>query len=132
MRISDWSSDVCSSDLVQHLENARVAGHDLAIEDAVQQQARLVRHLQRLAGVAHGAAQRARAQRNAFGVEGRASGQYAASLAQQVPRQRGPGYLAGGDLAQRTKARLEGTECVSPRSIPMTPQYEHKKHCNGQ
>ncbi|HEY9541641.1 MAG TPA: DUF1631 family protein, partial [Luteimonas sp.] len=51
--------------IVQPFENARVAGHHLAIEDAVQQQARLVGDLQRLAGVAHGAAQRARAQRDA-------------------------------------------------------------------
>src|SRR3546814_12457519 len=43
MRISDWSSDVCSSDLVaDHLRGVRVRPEDVVVEEAVPVESRLL------------------------------------------------------------------------------------------
>src|SRR3546814_2721950 len=46
MRISDWSSDVCSSDLLQHLHHPRTGGHEAA--EVVEERPRLVHGVEAL------------------------------------------------------------------------------------
>src|SRR3546814_17258338 len=46
MRISDWSSDVCSSDLLQHLHHHRTGGHEAA--EVVEERPRLVHGVEAL------------------------------------------------------------------------------------
>ena len=63
--------------------------HHPAIEDAVQQQSRFQRQLQRLRRLAHDPAQRLRPERDAFGIERGRAGDHAEALAEQVQRQAG-------------------------------------------
>ena len=86
---------------VELLQHRRVVGHHQAIEQPVQQFARLRPHLQRTAGVAQGAADPLRAQRKAFGIQRRRAREHAEALSEEVHRQAGAAFLADGDLAQQ-------------------------------
>src|SRR3546814_15968109 len=99
MRISDWSSDVCSSDLVDELL-ATLAGQEggeiFEIDDPRGDHCRA-------------AERRLAAQRPEIGKAGYrifALGRGAAALARDVGADR-------GDQAQRSEGRRVGKECVS-------------------
>src|SRR3546814_16232669 len=99
MRISDWSSDVCSSDLVvlNYQVVMRICGNVSAVRDAALQAVRLAQR----SSAAAGAASECRLPR---------------SLIPANPR-----------LYLRTEERRVGNECVSTCRSRWSP-YDDKKH----
>src|SRR3546814_20088303 len=100
MRISDWSSDVCSSDLVAALRR-RHAAVPAAIEVAIDDDLAAVEQ------AAHAAVRQLVDEEDA---------------ARQQPAQ----DLRGARIAERSEARRVGPECVSPCRLRWL-QYNYQK-----
>ncbi len=95
-----WQQAVGGHGRVDLLDQLRVLRHDLAVEGAIQQQARVERQLQGVHRLAQDRAQRVRPARQAFDVRGRRGGEHAEALPQQVQVEAGARTVARRDVAQ--------------------------------
>src|SRR3546814_12388353 len=123
MRISDWSSDVCSSDLV-------VAAPQVFRQVAVEQAGDVDGHRVEVAGDEGGgleellAAQRLGRLAQGLGLD--AGG--ARGLGQRLRIRLQAGLRIGGLAGGRSEERRVGKECVSTCRSRWSPDHNKKKH----
>ena len=118
---------------VQLLEQPQALHHHPAVEDPVEQQPRAVIELHDLGRMAHRAAQRLRAKRNALTVERGRRGQHAETLAEQMQDQVGARFLARRDGVQhRALVHHRFVHQTEVAEIQRRPGHRDLARRNGQ